>query len=44
MLSKVSIYRNPLYYIVFGNKHIGVNDTQKHLNKFKPLLLSKTSL
>ena len=29
MLSRVSIRRNPLYYIVFGSKHISVRDAQK---------------
>ena len=33
MLSEVSICRNPLYYIVFENKHIGVWEAQKHFKQ-----------
>ena len=32
VLSWVPIHRNPLYYKVFGIKHISVGDTQKHLS------------
>ena len=34
LLRWVSIRRNPLYYILFGSKHIGVSDTQKSLFNF----------
>ena len=37
MLSRVSIRRNPLYYIVFGSKHISLSHAKKKntLNEFK---------
>ena len=34
MLRWVSIRRNPLYYILFGSKYIGVSDAQKSLFNF----------
>ena len=34
MLSWYSIRRNPLYYIVFGSKHISVSDAQKTIFSF----------
>ena len=30
MLNKISIYRNPLYCIVFRSKHTGLSNAQKH--------------
>ena len=32
MLNWLYIWRNPLYYKVFGSKHISVGDAQKHLS------------
>ena len=36
ILSWFSIRRNPLYYKVFGSKHISVGDAQKHLSSANP--------
>ena len=32
MLNWLYIWRNPLYYKVFGSRHISVGDAQKHLS------------
>ena len=33
MLSKALICGKSLYYVVFGSKHIGVSDAQKHFKQ-----------